>query len=657
MSRNPLSNIVDRYTSSQAQKYPHIEIRSSLKLGKLRSKYLIFEIFSYSLNFKTACKHIHGVALGARELLIHNGKWIKILWPIQIKQETITIKSISQLQGLPRGHPIFDEKLLFVNLSTEDFVFIEQDQALREAFSKKAYRLKIDKVHLERENLFEVLDQMPESANKYFINKLTLQSLKAIPYIYSLVNLVNFGCIEIAINLTQSIGASQDIQDLEVIKVSKLILRGISISDLPQFLKYVMPKQNGFLQLWPDKITPQCLIECYQTLFCFDINLSRFEIGGQKMSPKLLKPFSEMKFANYQGLKLRVIDKQFSQLLASHIQDQSQEGKSVLKNIFFKDSHQEVELDEFLMNHGKLKGLKIPKIEITLSCLKAHPKLNQHDLLQPCLEYEGCIGITGVDNLHSYQIGSAKNTDNNYLGVMACLVLRNYPNLRGFQLTEEFNGGTMCPVADGLMEQIRPQNLLELTINMQSHKNDVFYRKLLTVTKDKLQMLKIVVDHDASFYSSSYAWRQDPLIDVIENSQQITSFEGQGNYYLIRREISVFGTLPSLRILTLCHYDYEAMQELLEREFTGLLQNLIHLALHDHLLLPERALSGPHKSLMHLKYGYRNQSSKLAFNLAQTLAIVQGKKYGFKFTSGFEDTIEFQARCPTAILIDIRNNQ
>ncbi|TNV71792.1 hypothetical protein FGO68_gene2422 [Halteria grandinella] len=47
------------------------------KLGKLKSKYHIFEILSYSFNFSTLGGFMNNMCFGARELLTQNEKWIK----------------------------------------------------------------------------------------------------------------------------------------------------------------------------------------------------------------------------------------------------------------------------------------------------------------------------------------------------------------------------------------------------------------------------------------------------------------------------------------------------------------------------------------------------------------------------------------------------
>lgn len=66
----------------------------------------------------------------------------------------------------------------------------------------------------------------------------------------------------------------------------------------------------------------------------------------------------------------------------------------------------------------------------------------------------------------------------------------------------------------------------------------------------------------------------------------------------------MLSTLPNLTKLSLHWFDEDAMQELLEKEFTKALQNLTHLDLLRPVPFPERAFKGSHKSLRHLKYAY-----------------------------------------------------
>ncbi|TNV81685.1 hypothetical protein FGO68_gene10602 [Halteria grandinella] len=201
-----------------------------------------------------------------------------------------------------------------------------------------------------------------------------------------------------------------------------------------------------------------------------------------------------------------------------------------------------------------------------------------------------------------------------------------------------------------MMNDIKMNNLQELTISMKGQKNYAFYNKLLTLTKDNIQELQIIANHE-SFKTLDGKWiRKENLADAIEGSKSITSFRADKDFYLLPREIQVLATLPKLVKLSVDWFDADAMQELLEREFTRALQNLTNLDLMLSVPCPEKAFKGTHKSLIHLKYAYTSKQKGNQLKLDQTLAIIEGKKYGFKFTTLFENVKAFQDQCPKTVL-------
>ncbi|TNV81505.1 hypothetical protein FGO68_gene12651 [Halteria grandinella] len=247
-------------------------------------------------------------------------------------------------------------------------------------------------------------------------------------------------------------------------------------------------------------------------------------------------------------------------------------------------------------------------------------------------------------------------TENNYLGVLTYHILRSYPNLTGFYIQEEFSGGSIKPVDDLMSSGIRVNNLKELTISMMGHKNYSFYHKLLNLTKDNIRKLRLGVEGDSFRTQGAESKKKATLFEAVEGSISITSIKVKSDFYLLSKEIQVLATLPNLMKLQVDWFDADAMQELLEREFTKGLKNLTHLQLLFSVPHPEKAFKGIHKSLIHLKYAYTQRQKDNKLNLDQTLAIVEGKKFGFKFTTLFENDKEFQMQCPKAVLLDPSHN-
>ncbi|TNV81541.1 hypothetical protein FGO68_gene3392 [Halteria grandinella] len=442
----------------------------------------------------------------------------------------------------------------------------------------------------------------------------------------------------------------QMLEDLKVIEVETLSLRGKSVSKLLKNFKFLRPKKNGILKLWPNLVSPKLAIEWCKILSSFNLKLSRLEIKTFRIHPECLQVFEQFKLATVQSIKLLNIDKYFAQYLIFRNKNLI---NSPLQYLSLAKSSTCFEFYEFLKIQGQIADLKVPIVEISLQCTKGHPILDQHDLIKECLEYWGHINIKGSEfsDLHD-----DRDTDNNYLGVLTCQILKSYPNLRGFKIQEEYSGGMIKPIEDQMMDGIRFNNLQVLTIIMRGLKNYSFYLQLLTLTKDKVEKLQLIADGDSFRAQIGIMKREESFLEVIEGSKSITSLKAEKDFFLLPREIKVLPTLPNLTKLSVDRFDADAMQELLELEFTKGLQNLVQIKLLQSVPHPESAFKGSHKSLLHLKYACTQRQKEKMLNLAQTLAIVEGKKFGFKFTTLFEDDKEFQIQCPNAVLLDPQHN-
>ncbi|TNV82031.1 hypothetical protein FGO68_gene8693 [Halteria grandinella] len=256
----------------------------------------------------------------------------------------------------------------------------------------------------------------------------------------------------------------------------------------------------------------------------------------------------------------------------------------------------------------------------------------------------------------SVTIQPSSQITNVYFIQIVSYIIKTFPNLQRLCLIEEkFSQDTLK--AENTIDELKPFSLRYLQLKLKNNQNIQFYKQLLEKAAPTLKSLAI---QNKDWQSGKDIHPNTvSTLTAIESSSILTEliFTHKETYIGVE-DISLLGNFRNLQQLHFdCKFDINALQLILEREFMSNLSNLTSLYLK--LQLPDmvKALSGPHKSLMSLTCIQRTQvqtTRKIQqFSLEEAMAIVEGKKYGFKFKAPFYRPRELIKRCPTAITIDI----
>ncbi|TNV81737.1 hypothetical protein FGO68_gene6518 [Halteria grandinella] len=247
---------------------------------------------------------------------------------------------------------------------------------------------------------------------------------------------------------------------------------------------------------------------------------------------------------------------------------------------------------------------------------------------------------------------------------MLTILLVKFPNIESLSIFESSQVENMPDDIGNQLEQVQqPKNIKRLQINNIGQSNKSLYKKLLG--KVRLTLKNLIICDDRSSLVRVFKIRRDQahqnesaplLLEVIQNSKMIETIKITGKKYpLLPAEIPLLGTFPSLIKLRLDYFHAPSLQQLLKEQFNHSLANLQSLTLLQELPGLEQALEGPHKSLRKVKYSRMINLSEYRYvTLEETVKIVEGKVYGFKFYAPFELPKAFQGNCPHAILIDIK---
>ncbi|TNV81610.1 hypothetical protein FGO68_gene14275 [Halteria grandinella] len=633
-------------------------------IGKIHSRFILLEILSYSFDQRDGKYFLCQISHSTVTFLVYNSKYLlRILKQNKIKPIKIDSPQYFLRFG-EKKNPIYNE-----NIELNGFTLFQLGQLQRLLGSKKLKKFNFHSLVLQQSSIEE--ENLWVNRYEFQFKEMTITSLYEVVQLRELLKEGKSGVHMLKIidersDLEEAVKQIEElaiVADFKFVKVTHLCLKmqGDN-STIETYLKYLRPREkDGTLTVEMYQVDDKELKRIIEIIKRLQIKPSTFVLILQHSNQELITMFSQTKIAHTQYIKLNYFRQDYFPILNVDSQGREQIDDEALQQ-FTQNFNNYVKLNESEVNMNVNKFFESYKMFKKLGIKRFLIEINNEDFdlennLQKLQKKPIDIEMKGEIVLNETHVHNQIQT---FMGELLDLVLTKFPNI--FILTINENQATTfkCSEVTHLLEYQELSNLERLIICFHSPLNIPVYMKLLGKVRGTLKYFRIgsIITSYQRGYQRETAPIQSPLslLEPLKQSTIIETIKIVGlDYSLKPKEIPLLGTFPLLTKLTLDFYDAPSLQQLLKQQFNHSLVNLQYLTLLQEIPGLEEAIGGPHKSLRTVSYSKMTGYIKYSYvTLEETLKIVEGKVYGFRFYAPFELPKAYQGHCPDAILFDLK---